>query len=89
MIKDKKYYIEDIESGHLDEVTEEVYKKYHAAIKLINNCKDKRIGKIMVFGTGGEFQNTDMEKLFYNPTPYKLVKFDNTFKDGDRNRNKW
>lgn len=63
-----KYYHTDIESG----VTYEVTKEQYEAIQRLWECAkpklEERVGKIVVFGTGGTDTNSDklFEKLWKN-----------------------
>ena len=78
MIINDRYYLSDIESGEVYEVSKEQYEDFQ---EMWDDCrailKDKNIGKPIVFGTGGiDFRAKDFEDMFYNPQNYRIIKFE-------------
>jgi hypothetical protein len=63
-MKQKKYYLTDIESGVSYEVSKEHYDSYHRMIKSIwSKLNTKPIGQIIIIGTAGEL-DSKFEKMF-------------------------
>lgn len=71
-----KYYLEDIESGTMYRVTKE-YHDWYKSMMLEAWEKVKPVlpdikGKIMIFGTGGDFDNAGNDyKMFYQEINWK------------------
>jgi hypothetical protein len=80
MEKDKKYYLTDIESGQLYEVTKEQYESYYRMLKQVFKPSDRVLkSHLILHGTGGGFIDKslkELEKMFYNPQNYRIVKWD-------------
>jgi hypothetical protein len=77
MEKDKKYYLTDIESGQNYEVTKEQYEGYQRAWTACRPEVKGIKGRIFLAGTGGKFDDSgDLEKMFYDPQNYKIIKWD-------------
>jgi len=63
------------------EVREQMKKAMEDARRIMGT-DSKRLGKVMVFGTGGEAPNDEMLNIFMNPDNYKLIPFkDDTNKE--------
>ena len=69
-MENRKYYLNDIESG----VTHEVSKETYDSIKNAWNCaseliKKSKIGRIFIAGIGAglDQHNNELSKMFYNP----------------------
>lgn len=64
----KKYYLTCQETGYQTEVPKEIYEQYIAACdRAWKACQPKveGIGKMVLYGTGGEIMKDDLESLFY------------------------
>jgi len=66
----KKYYIPDLETGYLLEVSKETHKSIIKAWEQARpkTLKGKNIGVPIIFGTGASVENHNEEflRLFYN-----------------------
>lgn len=67
-------YYRDIETGELVEISEECWNTMQSFN--IMKQKHKEVGKIFIFGTGGDSNVDNLEKLFYSPSNYKIKKWD-------------
>ncbi len=62
---ENKYYIPDIESGMRFEVTKEQYEGYIKAVESLLPKLSKKIGVPILYGTGGDINNENLEHFFY------------------------
>lgn len=72
-----KYYLYDYESGWPYQVTKEVYEQHQAmkaemSKRISEMCDPPLKGQILIFGTGGDFNCNDFNKVFYNPKESSL-----------------
>ncbi len=78
MKEEPKYYLTDIESGIRYEVSKDHYDKYHKMLEYIENLfKDKspiNVGKIMIFGTGGELDTGKFEDIWNKNDTFNRIK---------------
>jgi len=80
------YFITDIESGQTIEVNKEQYDRHNIYLKHLSDIFEaakpkidpnvKLTGKLIIFGTGGEIENSNFEDLFYKPKHYNIIKKD-------------
>ncbi len=79
MSEHRKYYHTDIESGVTYEISKETHEAIHRiweVIRLKLNKDGKRLGSVLIFGTGGSGKDLKgLESIFYNPEQYKDFKF--------------
>lgn len=71
----KKYYLTCQETGHQTEVPKEIYEQYIAAWdRAWEACQPKveGIGRMVLYGTGGEIMKDDLESLFYEANQKRL-----------------
>lgn len=68
MEQERKYFINDIESGLPYEVTKDQYEAYHKAWDAVKPKLDSVKGKVILFGTGGDMESgtEDFSSIFYN-----------------------
>lgn len=68
-MKDKKYYLYDIESGYKFEVTKERHEAYMKAWEAARPKIDSIKGSIMIYGTMGNMEegSLDLKDIFYSP----------------------
>lgn len=73
-LKNGKYYLPDIETGHKIEVTREQYEAY---LKLYNSFRDiatPKVGRPLIIGTGGDLDDnkSDLKELFYKTGSFSI-----------------
>ena len=78
MLLGDRYLLQDIESGQWYEVSKQYHDDYLKFIEDISKSitsNSNYKGKVIIFGTGGELDNTeDLQKMFYEPENYDLLK---------------
>lgn len=81
-----KYCLYDYESGWPYQVTKEVYEQHQAMMaemsKRIMEMVDPPLKpQLIVFGTGGDFDNNNFHEMFYNSPNYDIKPFTNIWQD--------
>lgn len=73
----RKYYLRDVETDTLREVSKESHDRLHAMMRQINQpLKDKGIGQMMVVGTFSDENDRSMQDLWEKSDWFETKKFE-------------